>query len=99
MSANGECPTNANFPPSWPGAWESVNGNPDVYIFRGYDGSYYLLAYSYDKESRRGSFSCYEIGADEEGYSIRMGMKCCRLEPEEKPYGLHITSWGSYMKN
>ena len=21
---------------SWIGGWESVNGNPDVYIFRGY---------------------------------------------------------------
>ncbi len=99
MNTDGEYLVNADFPFSWPGAWESVNSNPDVYIFRGYEGNYYLLAYSYDKECERGSFSCYEIEPDEKGYSIRMGTKHCRLEQEEKPYGLHITGWGSYMKN
>lgn len=86
------------FPPEWLGAWESVNGNPDMYIFQGYDGSYYLLTYSYDKESERGSFSCYEVAIDEEGYYIRMGMKHYRLAAESSPFGLHITGWGSYMK-
>lgn len=99
MSINEEYLANTNFPSLWLGGWESVNGNPGVYIFRGYDANYYLLAYSYDKEYGRGSFTCYEIEPDEEGYYIRMGMKYCRLTPEEKPYGLHITGWGSYMKN
>ncbi|MDD4516883.1 DUF3876 domain-containing protein [Massilibacteroides sp.] len=81
------------------GGWESVNGNPDVYIFQGYDGGYYLLVYNYDKDYGRGSFSCYEIGTDEKGYYIRMGMSSCRLVPEEKPDGLHISGWESYIKN
>jgi hypothetical protein len=34
---------------SWEGGWQSINGNPDVYIFQGYDREYYLLAYNYDK--------------------------------------------------
>ncbi|GHU08923.1 hypothetical protein FACS189431_6050 [Alphaproteobacteria bacterium] len=83
----------------WQGGWMSVNGNPDIYIFQGYDGNYCLLAYSYDKEYGRGTFSCYEIEADEDGSYIRMGMKLCRMEPEESPYGLHISGWGCYMKN
>ncbi|WP_242034349.1 DUF3876 domain-containing protein [Dysgonomonas sp. BGC7] len=45
-----------SFPTAWLGAWESVNGNPDVYIFQGYNGSYNLLAYHYDKESKREVF-------------------------------------------
>lgn len=84
---------------SWQGGWESVNGNPDVYIFQGYDGNYYLLIYHYDKEYGRGSFSCYPIYSDEEGCYICMGMNPCRLIPEEKPYGLCITGWGSYIQN
>jgi hypothetical protein len=80
------------------GAWESVNGNPDIYIFRGYDGRYYLLAYAYDQESERGSFSCYGIDADEDGSYIYMGMKRYRIEAEQSPYGLCIAGWGSYMK-
>jgi hypothetical protein len=80
------------------GAWESVNGNPDVYIFRGYDGQYYLLAYAYDKEYERGSFSCYEIDSDEDGSYVHMGMKRYRMGPEQSPYGLFIAGWGSYMK-
>jgi len=80
------------------GAWESVNGNPDVYIFRGYNGQYYLLAYAYDKESQRGSFSCYGIDSDEEGCHVHMGMKRYRMESEQSPYGLFIAGWGSYMK-
>jgi hypothetical protein len=87
-----------NFPSLWLGAWESVNGNPDMYIFQGYDGNYYLLAYSYDRECERGSFFCYDVYLDEEGYYIRMGMKYCRLLSESSPFGLHITGWGSYMK-
>jgi len=84
---------------SWQGSWESVNGNPDVFIFRGYDGNYCLLAYSYDKDYGRGSFSCYEIDSDETGYYIRMGMRDCRLTSAELPDTLHISGWGSYMKN
>ena len=84
---------------SWQGGWESVNGNPDVFIFQGYDGNYYLLAYSYDKDYGRGSFSCYEIGSDENGCYICMGMKHCRLTSDELPYTLYISGWGSYMKN
>lgn len=81
------------------GAWESVNeGNPDVYIFRGYNSRYYLLAYSYDRESQRGCFSCYEIDSDEEGCHVSMGMKRNRIEAEQSPYGLFIAGWGSYMK-
>jgi hypothetical protein len=83
----------------WQGAWESVNGNPDVYIFQGYTGNYYLLAYSYDKEYGRGSFSLHDIDSDENGCYIRMGMKQCRLSSEERPYTLHIVGWGNYMKN
>lgn len=84
---------------SWQGGWESVNGNPNVYIFQGYNGNYYLLAYNYDRECQRGSFSLHDIDADESGYYIRMGMKHCRLSSEEPPYTLHIVGWGDYMKN
>jgi len=84
---------------SWLGGWESVNGNPDVYIFQSYSGNYYLLTYSYDKESERGNFSCYDIDSDEDGFYIRMGMKRSKIESEESPYGLYIEDWGSYMKN
>jgi|GEM_PF-502446 len=98
MNTNEEDPITTNFPPSWLGGWESVNGNSDIYIFQGVDGNYYLLACSYDKESERGCFSCYEIEQDEEGCYIRKGIKYVRLLPEEKPYGLHISGWGSYMK-
>lgn len=87
-----------SFPFKWLGSWESVNGNPDMYIFQGYDANYYLLAYSYDRECERGSFSCYDIDLDEEGWYIRMGMKFCRLSSEKFPYGLYITGWGSYIK-
>lgn len=85
----------------WTGGWMSVNGNPnpDVYIFQGYGGNYFLLAYSYDKESGRGSFTLYDIDLDEEGCYIRMGMKSYRLSEEKFPYGLSIGEWGSYMKN
>jgi hypothetical protein len=83
---------------SWIGGWESVNGNPDVYIFRGYDGRYYLLAYAYARESERGSFSCYGIDSDEDGSYVHMGMKQYRIESEQSPYGLFISGWGSYMK-
>jgi len=83
----------------WQGGWESVNGNPDVFIFQKYDGNYYLLAYSYDKDYGRGCFSCYEIDSDENGCYIRMGMKHCRLTSGELPDTLHISGWGSYMKN
>lgn len=93
-----DCQIYQNFPTEWLGAWESVNGNPDVYIFQGYDGNPYMLAYSYDKECQRGNFSCYDIDSDEESWYIRMGIKHCRLETEEFPYDLHITGWGSYMK-
>lgn len=74
-------------------------GNPDIYIFRGYNGNYYLLAYSYDKESERGSFSCYAIDSDENGWVVNIGMKTCEITSEELPYGLHIAGWGSYMKD
>lgn len=87
-----------SFPTSWLGAWQSVNGNPDVYIFQGYDGNYYLLAYNYDKEFERGDFSCYNMDTDENGWYIQVRMRCCRLNSENSPYGLHIISWGSYMK-
>jgi hypothetical protein len=88
-----------SFPTAWLGAWESVNGNPDVYIFQRYDGNYYLLAYYYDKESERGSFSYYQIDSNEESYSIGMGMNRSKIESEKSPYGLYITGWGSYMKS
>lgn len=84
---------------SWQGGWESVNGNPDVYIFQGYDGNYYLLAYSYDKDYGRGCFSCYEIDSDDTDYYVCMGMKCCRLASDELLQTLHIAGWGGYMKN
>lgn len=79
----------------------SVNGNPnpDVYIFQGYDSNYYLLAYSYDKEYGRGSFTLYDISSDEDGFYIRVGMKHYHLAEEKFPYGLSIGDWGSYMKN
>ncbi|GHT74881.1 hypothetical protein AGMMS50262_08720 [Bacteroidia bacterium] len=94
-----EYQSNQNTLALWQGGWESVNGNPDVYIFRGYNGNYYLLAYCYDKDYGWGSFSCYEIDSDENGCYVRMGMKCCRLASEELPYTLHISGWGSYMKH
>lgn len=84
---------------TWQGAWISVNGNPDIYIFQGYDGNYYLLAYSYDKESERGSFSCHGIYSDENGCYAHIGMKPCKITPEELPYSLYIAGWGSYMKD
>lgn len=93
-----EYPIYQTLPPEWLGAWESVNGNPDLYIFRGYDGNYYLLTYSYDKESERGNFSCYEVDSDEKGYYVGMGMKRSKIESEDSPYGLYIAGWGSYMK-
>ncbi|NDV68291.1 DUF3876 domain-containing protein [Dysgonomonas sp. 25] len=89
----------SNILSSWQGAWISVNGNPDIYILRAYDGNYYLLAYSYDKESGRGSFSLYDIDLDESGYFANIGMKPCKITSEEHPYGLYIAGWGSYMKD
>jgi len=83
---------------SWIGGWESVNGNPDVYIFQDSSGNYYLLAYHYDKESERGNFSCYDIDSDEDGCCIRMGMKRSKIDSEESPCSLYIGDWGSYMK-
>lgn len=80
------------------GAWESVNGNPDVCIFRDYGGYYYLLAYSYDRDYGRGSFSCYGIDRDADSCYIRMGIKCCRLTIERTPLSLHIAGWGGYVK-
>ena len=99
MSMEEEYQIYRNLLSSWQGGWESVNGNPDVFIFQGYDGNYYLLAYSYDKDYGRGSFSCYEIDSDENGCYICMGMKHCQLISEELPYSLHISGWGSYMKH
>lgn len=93
-----EYQSNLLFLSSCLGGWESVNGNPDIYIFQGCDGNYYLLAYTYDKEYERGSFSCYDIDWDEEGCFIRMGIKRY-LSEEKQPYGLHIGVWGSYMRN
>ena len=84
---------------AWQGGWESVNGNPDVYIFQGYGGSHYLLTYYYNKEYARGNFSCYEIDLDEEGYYVRIGTKQYRLSEDKYPYGLSVGDWGSYMKN
>jgi len=81
------------------GGWESINDNPDIFIFHGYDGKYYLLAYSYDKDYGRGSFSCYEIESDENGLFVYIGMKRCSLESENTPHTLYITGWGGYMKN
>lgn len=83
----------------WKGAWISVNGNPDIYIFQAYDGNYYLLAYSYDKESERGSFSCHDVDSDENGCYAHIGMKPCEITSEELPYSLHIAGWGSYLKD
>jgi hypothetical protein len=61
MSLNEEYLLNNAFLSQSQGAWESVNGNPDVYIFRGYDGGYYPLAYAYDKESERVVFPAMEL--------------------------------------
>ena len=99
MSMEKEYQSEVNLLSLWQGGWESVNGNPDVFIFQGYDGNYYLLAFSYDKDYERVSFSCYEIDSDENGCYIRMGTKHCRLASEELPYSLNISGWGSYMKN
>lgn len=99
MSTKEDYPVSNDFFAQLQGGWESVNGNPDIYIFRDYDGNYYLLAYSYDKEYGRGNYSCYAVEPDEEGWYIRMGIKRCRLTEEESPYGLHIAGWGSYMRN
>ncbi|MDY9917465.1 MULTISPECIES: hypothetical protein [Proteiniphilum] len=98
MNTKGD-PINNGFPARLQGGWESVDGNPDIYIFRDYDGNYSLLAYSYDTECRRGGFSCHAVEPDEDSYYIRMGIKRCRLTEEKSPYGLHIAGWGSYMKN
>jgi len=76
---------------SWQAAWISVNGNPDIYILWVYDGNYYLLAYSYDKVSERGNFSCYNIDLDENGCYVQIGMKPCKMTSEELHYGLYIT--------
>ncbi len=86
-------------PTSWLGGWESVSGNPDVYIFQGYDGNYCLLAYSYNREYERGSFACYRIDFDEKGCYIGMGTKRHRLTAEDSPCILHIAGWGSYLQN
>ena len=83
----------------WQDGWESVNGNPDVYIFHGYDGNCYLLAYSYDKDYGRGNFSLQGIDSDDSGCYVRMGMKCCHLSSEEPPYTLYISGWGGYIKS
>ncbi|MDR1356661.1 MAG: hypothetical protein LBJ58_03215 [Tannerellaceae bacterium] len=83
----------------WQGAWISVNGNPDIYIFQAYNGNYYLLAYSYDRESERGSFSCHSIDSDENGCFVSIGMKPCEMKSEELPYDLYIAGWGSYIKD
>jgi hypothetical protein len=92
-------PAEQCLPSPWLGSWESVNGNPDVYIFQRYDGNYYLLAYYYDRDYGRGSFSCYEIEPDETGWHVCMNMKNNRLSATDAPYTLHIGSWGDYMKN
>ncbi len=94
-----EYQSNQNTLASWQGGWESVNGNPDVYIFRGYEGNYYLLAYNYDKDYNRGSFSCYKIDSDKDSCYVRMNTKYYRLSEEKFPYSLCIGNWGSYMKN
>ena len=87
------------FLPLCQGGWESINGNPDIFIFQGYDSKYYLLAYIYDKDYGRGSFSCYEIELDENEAFVYIGTKRCSLKSEEAPHTLYITDWGSYMKN
>ena len=99
MSMKDEYQSEQIFRSSWLGAWESVNGNPDVYIFQGYNGRYYLLAYFYDTESMRGNFSCYEIDSDENGYYASIGMTQHRLQQEDMPFTLSIGTWGDYMKN
>ena len=99
MKMTEEYQSENHFLSSLQGGWESVNGNPDVFIFQRHDGNYCLLAYSYDKDYERGSFTCYEIDSDENGCYISMGMKDCRLIPEESPYTLYISGWGNYMKN
>ena len=99
MSMEEKYLSDSHFLSSLQGGWESVNGNPDVFVFQGHDGNYCLLAYSYDKDYERGSFSCYEIDSDENGCYIRIGMKHGRLTSDELPYTLHISGWGSYMKN
>jgi hypothetical protein len=81
------------------GGWESVNGNPDVYIYQDCDGEYYLLACYFDKDYGRTNFTCYHIDSDEDGLYIGTGTKQYRLMEEKYPYGLHIGEWGSYMKN
>lgn len=83
---------------SWEGGWQSINGNPDVYIFQEYDREYYLLAYNYDKEYERGSFSGYKIEFEENTCYIRLGVNTSELFEEKHPYTLHITEWGSYMR-
>jgi hypothetical protein len=88
-----------NIPTSWLGGWASVNGNPDVYIFQGYNGNYCLLAYCYDKEYERGSFFCHEIYPDENGCYICIGTKRHRLTTEDSSCTLHIAGWGDYMQN
>jgi hypothetical protein len=101
MKKEEEYPSGLHLLSSWEGGWMSVNGNPnpDVYIFQGCDGNYFLLAYSYEKESGRSSFTLYDIDQNEDGCYIRMGMKYYRLSEEKFPYGLSIGEWGSYMKN
>ncbi len=99
MNEKEEYSANIYFLASLLGSWQSVNGNPDVFVYQGLKGKYFLIAYQYDKESERGCFSSYEIEEDEDGCYIRMSMKYCRLLSEERPYGLHITEWGSYMKD
>lgn len=81
------------------GAWQSVNGNPDIYIYQGYHGDYYMLAYAYDRNYSCGSFSCYNIDFDEESCFVYLGMKQCRLSIEKYPLSLHVAHWGSYIQN
>lgn len=81
------------------GAWQSVNGNPDIYIYRDYDGDFYMLTYNYDRDYACRSFSCYKIEADKEGCFIYLGTKLCRLSIEKYPFSLHVTHWGSYIQN
>ena len=76
---------------SWEGGWQSINGNPDVYIFQEYDREYYLLAYNYDKEYERGNFACYRIETEENVCYIRLGMNHSELSEEKYPHTLHIT--------
>ncbi|MDR2954839.1 MAG: hypothetical protein LBV43_07150 [Prevotella sp.] len=91
--------TAESIPTSWLGGWASVNGNPDVYIFQGYDSNYYLLTYYYDREYGHGTFSCYEIYSDEDGCYIGVGMQHYRLSEKQASYGLLIGDWGGYMQN